>query len=203
MAHREFHSRLEIEIAERFRNAQLDYRQDVSHSGLIADFVVDADDGRRLAIEVKGWGWQAGNVARAGNISKLWRRQLQVDEVFIVLADVQRNWPSKNIFTLDGIVPAIRKWLAKKSETGSSVVTPAPKAPAKTIFAAMPFDGKYDDTFAIAIRHAADSVGATAIRVDEEEFTGDIDCGRMFDPRSSQPRYPTTWASRSSSSRRD
>ena len=44
----------------------------------------------------------------------------------------------------------------------------------KKIFAAMPFLEKYDDVFFVAMRYAADQLGAVCERIDTEEFTGDI-----------------------------
>jgi len=42
------------------------------------------------------------------------------------------------------------------------------------IFAAMPFSSDYDDTYFIAMSHAAEQVGADCKRVDLKEFSGDI-----------------------------
>ena len=44
----------------------------------------------------------------------------------------------------------------------------------KVIFAAMPFDGRYDDTFLVSIASAAKLINAVATRVDREQFAGDI-----------------------------
>jgi hypothetical protein len=41
------------------------------------------------------------------------------------------------------------------------------------VFAAMPFDPAYDDVFFVAIRRAAESVGARAVRVDYVMHAGD------------------------------
>jgi hypothetical protein len=44
----------------------------------------------------------------------------------------------------------------------------------RTVFAAMPFDREFDDTFFVAMSYAAESINATCKRVDKTEFTGDI-----------------------------
>lgn len=38
----------------------------------------------------------------------------------------------------------------------------------------MPFSGEYDDVFFVAMTYAANSVGAVCIRIDKEQFAGDI-----------------------------
>jgi hypothetical protein len=42
------------------------------------------------------------------------------------------------------------------------------------VFAAMPFDEKYDDVFFFAVALAAKAVGTKAVRIDQEDFNGDI-----------------------------
>jgi hypothetical protein len=44
----------------------------------------------------------------------------------------------------------------------------------KRIFAAMPLAEKYDDVYFVAMRYAADQIGAVCERIDNEEFAGDI-----------------------------
>jgi hypothetical protein len=51
---------------------------------------------------------------------------------------------------------------------------PEPAASKRTVFAAMPFAGEYDDTYFIAMSHAAEQVGAECKRVDRKEFSDDI-----------------------------
>ena len=38
----------------------------------------------------------------------------------------------------------------------------------------MPFDGKYDDTYFVAMTHAAESIDAVCERVDRTEYAGDV-----------------------------
>ncbi|MGB7540127.1 MAG: hypothetical protein WBM17_16415, partial [Anaerolineales bacterium] len=51
---------------------------------------------------------------------------------------------------------------------------PEPASSKRMIFAAMPFASEYDDTYFIAMSHAAEQVGADCKRVDLKEFSGDI-----------------------------
>ena len=48
------------------------------------------------------------------------------------------------------------------------------KAPDRTIFAAMPFAKIYDDTFEVGIQGACLKLGYKAVRVDHQNFVGDI-----------------------------
>ena len=49
----------------------------------------------------------------------------------------------------------------------------APKI-AKTLFAAMSFERKYDDTYVFAMTPAAEAIDGEALRVDQEHFTEQI-----------------------------
>ncbi len=60
------------------------------------------------------------------------------------------------------------------SGTGSSTRILTRIGPQRTIFAAMPFSGDYDDTYFVAMAHAAHSLGAVCRRIDREDFEGDI-----------------------------
>lgn len=154
--------------------AGIDYQKDVSLKGLQTDFFVQSADGRRLAVELKRWRWfDNGNVARAASLSSKMSKQIKTDEVFIVLDGIKNNHPSRNVYKVDGITGAVEQWLAK-SKGRRKVNRAFPGHVERKIFAAMPFAGKYDDTFLTAIRYAADAVNATAVRTDSIHFSGDI-----------------------------
>src|SRR6185436_18988176 len=53
-------------------------------------------------------------------------------------------------------------------------LAPALRPAVRTIFAAMPFSGLYEDAFFVAITYAAEKVGAAAKRVDQDPFEGDV-----------------------------
>jgi hypothetical protein len=38
----------------------------------------------------------------------------------------------------------------------------------------MPFPEEYDDVFFVAMAHAAEQNGATCVRVDKEQFSGEV-----------------------------
>jgi hypothetical protein len=51
---------------------------------------------------------------------------------------------------------------------------PAESGDELTVFASMPFKPQYEDVFWFAMAAAAEAIGATCIRVDREDFDGDI-----------------------------
>lgn len=148
MNNSEFQSRL----AAQLEKAQIEFEKKATIKGFFADFVVYAPDGRTGA-----------------------------NNVFVVLENLDRNWPSKNVYKPDGIVKGIQSWIAEKASkvvrrilTDYISVTDGIVRSPETLFAAMPFDRQFDDTFVIAMTKAAEAIGSKAIRVDKEAFTEDI-----------------------------
>jgi hypothetical protein len=66
--------------------------------------------------------------------------------------------------------------LLSMSATGLSSDRPQPITDDdhKTVFASMPFRPEYDDVYWVAMRAAAEAIGATCIRVDRTDFDGEI-----------------------------
>jgi hypothetical protein len=69
-----------------------------------------------------------------------------------------------------------KRKMAKKATVRRAPVSTRPARPrAKVqVFAAMPFDQRYDDVFFFAMSHAAQVNGAVCERVDTSDFSGDI-----------------------------
>lgn len=68
-------------------------------------------------------------------------------------------------------VPAIEPGIIFEERMSPQPTTSDAK---QKIFAAMPLAEKYDDVFFVAMRYAADEIGAVCERIDNEEFAGDI-----------------------------
>ena len=177
MNNSEFQSRL----AAQLEKAQIEFEKKATIKGFFADFVVYAPDERVALIETKSWQWHDGNVARAGELVKSIQKRTEANNVFVVLENLDRNWPSKNVYKPDGIVKGIQSWIAEKASkvvrrilTDYISVTDGIVRSPETLFAAMPFDRQFDDTFVIAMTKAAEAIGSKAIRVDKEAFTEDI-----------------------------
>lgn len=161
------------QIAHSLRQAGFRFDRDVALSGLQPDFVVHAPDGRRIVVEIKTWEKSPGFRSRAAHQADLYQRTVGVDQALLVVHGLDRSRASEGVVTADKLVPALKDLMQKKvrpSEKGRGALAP----PKRYVFAAMPFDPKYDDVFFVAMVHAADALRAVCKRVDKEEFSSDI-----------------------------
>lgn len=72
-------------------------------------------------------------------------------------------------------VDQLRRALASAFRTATGGARPPNSEPITgKVFAAMPFDARFDDVFFVAIRGAADDVGLAAERVDQIDYIGDV-----------------------------
>ncbi|MBN1441008.1 MAG: hypothetical protein JW929_16510 [Anaerolineales bacterium] len=171
----------EDKLENLLRGAGISYRRRPSIGGLRPDFIVSGPHGEKIVLEVKLWDPRGGNTARAFRQVQLYKKATGADEALIVMPDLKKNYRRKGVVKLEAVVPALRKYF-RLPEDSEPVQKPAPgvaESPAKarprrTVFAAMPFAGEYDDTYFIAMSHAAEQVGAECRRVDRKEFSGDI-----------------------------
>jgi hypothetical protein len=178
------------------RNAGIAYRRQPSIGGLRPDFIVTGPHGEKIVLEVKGWDPRGGNTARAIHQVQLYKKATGADQALIVMPDLKKNYKRKGVIKLDAVLPTLQKLFGIPREGQPASPTRAPEAkkraavdirpplqprhtgeaaPAKRmIFAAMPFSSEYDDTYFIAMSHAAEQAGAECKRVDLKEFSGDI-----------------------------
>jgi len=178
------------------RNAGISYRRQPSIGGLRPDFIVTGPHGEKIVLEVKGWDPRGGNTARAIHQVQLYKKATGADQALIVMPDLKKNYKRKGVIKLDAVLPTLQKLFGLPREGQPAAPVHAPEAkkreavenrpplqprhmgeasPVKRmIFAAMPFSSEYDDTYFIAMSHAAEQVGAECKRVDLKEFSGDI-----------------------------
>lgn len=161
------------QIADVLSRENIQFDRNVSIGGVQPDFVVYAPDGRQFIIETKTWSNQPGFRKRAEHQAELYEGHIGVDGAFLVLDNLERSNISGGAVTLDKLVPALRKAFAE-SPPGKKAQKPVDKSPRPHIFAAMPFDSRYDDVFLVAMSYAAEQVGSVCKRVDKVEFSGDI-----------------------------
>lgn len=188
--------KIEDQLENMLRNAGIPYRRQPSIGGLRPDFIVTGPHGEKIVLEVKGWDPRGGNTARAIHQVQLYKKATGADQALIVMPDLKKNYKGKGVIKLDAVLPTLQKLFglpregqppaparapeAKKREAVENRPPLQPRhtgeaAPAKKmIFAAMPFSSEYDDTYFIAMSHAAEQVGAECKRVDLKEFSGDI-----------------------------
>ena len=89
----------------------------------------------------------------------------------MVASNAKRSDPSRNVYTLNGLVVALQEYassekLRRKPPVGKDVE--------RFIFAAMPFADEYEDVFFVAMAGAAEDCGYVCERVDQKEFNGNI-----------------------------
>jgi hypothetical protein len=140
--------------------------------GLRPDFVVEGPDGRIAVLEVKTWLPGRANTERASRQVQLYKEATGADFAFLVMNRVKQDDPERGVVSLPSLIPAIRKVFAqrprRRASRRSETVSRSKK---KLMFAAMPFDSKYDDVYFVGIVKAAEALQAEAARVDQEPFS--------------------------------
>lgn len=169
--------RKEKELIEQITNdlcqAGIHFDREVAIGGVRPDFIVHAPDGRRFVIEVKTWKKTPGFRNRAAHQVDLYKEVADADLAFLVVDGLERSRVPLGVVTPDKLIPVLKKELAKNLPPAKKR-KPVSRVRKQHVFAAMPFDPKYDDVFFVAMVSACESVDAVCKRVDKEEFSGDI-----------------------------
>lgn len=152
----------------------ISFDTDVGIDGVETDFLIYAPDGRQFAIELKNWNKFDGFTKHAAIQTELYKSNLGVDKAFIVISNLERSNTSTGVVTYKKLIPAILNEFSKKTETKKKVSPSIQKSPKKEIFAAMPFDPKYEDVFYVSMAEAARGIDAVIERVDQVEYSGPI-----------------------------
>lgn len=160
----------EKQVADQLREAGLKFDTKKALAGLAPDFIVYAPDGRQFIVEVKNWDFP-GLTTEASRQAQHYQDAMNVDGAFVVIPSLKRSLPSKGVVSLDGLVPALQ---AELETTKSRSNPPEATDVERLVFAAMPFAPQYEDVFFIAMRYAAEQVGAVCDRVDRREFQGNV-----------------------------
>jgi hypothetical protein len=160
----------EKQVADQLREAGLKFDTKKALAGLAPDFIVYAPDGRQFIVEVKNWDFP-GLTTEASRQARHYQDAMNVDGAFVVIPSLKRSLPSKGVVSLDGLVPALQ---AELETTKSRSNPPEATDVERLVFAAMPFAPQYEDVFFIAMRYAAEQVGAVCDRVDRREFQGNV-----------------------------
>ena len=162
------------QITNDLRQAGIPFYRGVAIGGVRPDFIVFAPDGRRFVIEVKTWKKSPGFRNRAAHQADLFKEVVGADLAFLVVDGLERSRVPLGVVTPDKLIPALKKELAKKLPPTKKRKPVLEFRKQRHVFAAMPFDPKYDDVFFVAMVHASETVDAVCKRVDKEEFSGDI-----------------------------
>lgn len=174
---REAHGLSEAAFQQRveqvLHTADVRYDRQVSVGGIVADFVVETQDGRTLVLEAKATRDPGlAEAVRARDQARRIQELTGADGAFTVFAGFEGSADLGVV----GLAQLAEVLGAEQPETAPTrrVERRRRVAPTRTIFAAMPFAREYEDVFWIAMAGAAAAVGAGCTRVDEEEFTGDV-----------------------------
>lgn len=158
-------------IANVLRNANIPFQSQVSIGGVRPDFLLETPTGRKIIIETKSWNPTEKNQARAINQAQYYKTATQVDRVFIVVPNLHQGRPLEGLLAEHELISVLKNEFQKKKTTGEELYISNTD---RIIFASMPYNESYDDTYFVALVEAAKSVDAVCERVDEKKFIGDI-----------------------------
>ncbi len=176
-------------VARSLDGAGIDYESQPSIGGLRPDFLIHGPEGETVVVETKAWPPDRASVARAIGQAEHYKRVTSADHAFLVLRELRKDQPERGVVNDERLVGALTEFFARSgrgkarrtSKKGADAEKAAParkdaprNAVRRTVFAAMPFKPEYDDTFFVAMAHAAEEVDAACSRVDRSEFSGDV-----------------------------
>lgn len=146
----------------------------VGIGGLRPDFLVYTSDGRTIVLEAKSWKKSPGFRNRAIQQARYYQEAIGADHAIVVVENLERSLLRDGVVTLYKLVEALNLLIEQQQVPTEKKLSEKVSDVSRSIFAAMPFKETYDDVYFVAMRYAAESVGAVCLRVDYEDFTGDI-----------------------------
>jgi hypothetical protein len=161
------------QIANALKKAKINFDRERAIGGLRPDFTVYGPKNQVVIVEAKPWDPRDGNTARALNLVGSYQVATKADQAYLVLPKSSRNY-SGGVVNVKGLIEALEEYFESGPPSKKKAKLP-PRKPTRTIFAAMPFTPPYDDTFVVAISHAAEACRAVAQRVDHMVYSGSAD----------------------------
>ena len=165
-------------VADQLAGSGAPFRRDVYLHGLKADFLVTPSSGRRILFEVKDWEPTRENIERAAAQARLIADTSKVQEAYLVLTKLKApaNVPGVvAVSDIGGVLGKVDCPPAPGSPAAVAFAVNDPlQPPDRSVFAAMPFAGEYDDVYFVAMAFAAERAEAVVRRTDKESFEGDI-----------------------------
>lgn len=167
-------------ISQNLREAGFNFQEQPIVGNAQPDFLIQTPEGHDIVVEVKQWEPTSENIVRAMNQVKSYKNLTKASEAILVIADLKESIPEKGVISVDELINRIFELSeelskSKKSKKSTKVKAVKPKKNIKKfVFASMPFDGKYDDTFLVAMRPAAIQLNYSCDRVDHDGTYGDI-----------------------------
>jgi hypothetical protein len=117
------------------------------------------------------WAPDNSSLSRAVDQVKMYQRITGADRAFIVIEGLNEGRPRDGVLGVQELISNVYDALKKPRQGRQPKLSSGAE---KTIFAAMPFDKKHDDTFFLAMAPAADAAGVACKRIDQEEYSGII-----------------------------
>jgi hypothetical protein len=159
------------DLAERIRTLLVRHRipfdVEPSIGGVRPDFLIETRDGRTLLLEAKSWSRSRQTLQRAQEQATFFKDAAAATDAWIVLVDTPTDLV-RGVASFRDLVDLIQDW-----QQGADLRVPTEHAQQPYLFAAMPFDEKYDDVH-FAMVGASHAIGLDCLRIDHEEFTGPI-----------------------------
>src|SRR5437879_5890697 len=141
-----FESEFEKCVAQLLQQLGADFVRGEAVGGVRPDFVVKAPNGKTAVVEVKGWDPGGGNTARALNQVKQYQQATDADLALIVMPQLKRNFLNDRVVNEEGLLAILQEWLSKNWVRFRRARKIEKSKKERIVFAAMPFDRKYDDT---------------------------------------------------------
>ena len=160
---------LEESISNLLSGARVKFVREPSIGGLRPDFIVYGPQGQTVLLEAKTF-LREPDLERVRNQILHYKEATGANAALIVtnsdgLSNSEITPLSTLLYRLDVTL--------KDSKPSSPSLKSVLKAQ-RTVFAAMPFSDKYDDIYFVAMTHAAEGIQAACVRVDKEQFSGEI-----------------------------
>jgi hypothetical protein len=181
-------TRFELSLAKKLAEAGVEFQLNPTIRGLRPDFLIEAD-GKRTVVEAKSWNNPSPKAIRiAIKQAQYYQMAAKADEFFVVIQGLKHSRPSKRILTENDLIARLKPEKKRREATerilsilkalveqkGRADRVGKKSRKERTIFASMPFQEKYMDTYFNAIVAAAKSVDALPDRADYDEYSGDI-----------------------------
>jgi len=164
-------------IKKSFEKSNISYKEALYVSGSAQDFYFISPTGGTATIEIKSWEPTTNNLHTAEMLAKSYLNVTDTDYAFVVLPEVKTSNFEKGVLSVEDVEKIIQSpSILKKRKKDSSRPRIIEKKFTKNIFVAMPFSDKYYDTFAVAVEPACTKHEYSCVRIDYEEFSGDIVC---------------------------
>ena len=189
---------LTVQVERSLLRSDFTFHREVPLAGIVADFLVEAPSGKEMVVEVRQWPSHPTATQRAIHQAKRYSDLLGGQDYVLVVDGIERSLPLNRIVQLKDLPDFLRKWAspgtalpnrmaARKTARARSTpqrrtVVPQHKSnegkraerTKKYVFAAMPFEKKYDDVFFVAMSGAARALKVGCERIDQSPFVGDI-----------------------------